>query len=177
MSSYLWPHELEHTRLPCPSLSPWVCSSSCPLTQWCHPTISSSVTPFSCPQSVPGSGSLVRLSIKCPAPPWLMGQPRDLNHLWQWGSHFQSQQTPTFLVPGTAFVKDTFSTDMGEQGWFQDGSSTSHLLCTLFLLLLHQPHLRWTWIKSQSLGTRSQTMRAACIFSFCIDSETFPRPL
>ena len=46
------------TRLPCPSPSPRVCSNSCPLSQWCHPTISSSVTPFSsCLQSFPASGS------------------------------------------------------------------------------------------------------------------------
>ena len=49
MSDSLWPHELQHARLPCPSLSPGVYSNSCPLSQWCHPTISSSVTPFSCP--------------------------------------------------------------------------------------------------------------------------------
>ena len=49
---------LQHTRLPCPSLSSGVCSNSCPLSQWCHPTISSSVTPFSsCPQSFPALGS------------------------------------------------------------------------------------------------------------------------
>ena len=51
-------HELQHTRLPCPSLSPRVCSNWCPLTQWCHPTISSSVSLFSSPlQSFPASGS------------------------------------------------------------------------------------------------------------------------
>ena len=49
---------LEHDRLPCPSLSPRVCSNSQPLSWWCHPTISSSVTPFSsCPHSFPASGS------------------------------------------------------------------------------------------------------------------------
>ena len=58
MSDFLWPHELQHTRLPCPSLSPGVCSNSCPLSQWCHPFISSSVASFSsCPQSFPVSGS------------------------------------------------------------------------------------------------------------------------
>ena len=51
-------HELQHTRLPCPSLSPWVSSNSRPLSQWCDPTISSSVTLFSsCPQFFPASGS------------------------------------------------------------------------------------------------------------------------
>ena len=57
MSNSLRPHGLQHTRLPCPSPSPGVCSDSCPLSRWCHPTILSSVTPFSsCPQSFPASG-------------------------------------------------------------------------------------------------------------------------
>ena len=50
-------HELQHARLPCPSLSPEVYSNSCPLSQWCHPTISSSVALFSYPQFFPGSWS------------------------------------------------------------------------------------------------------------------------
>ena len=58
VSDSLWPHGLQHVRFPCPSLSPRVCSNSCPLSQWCHPTISSSVTYFSShPQSFPASGS------------------------------------------------------------------------------------------------------------------------
>ena len=58
MSDSLQPHELQHARLPCPSLSPRVCSNSGPESQWCHPTISSSVVPFSsCLQSFPASGS------------------------------------------------------------------------------------------------------------------------
>ena len=58
MSDPLWPHELQHARLPCLSLSPGACSNSCPLRQWCHPTISSSVVPFSShPQLFPASGS------------------------------------------------------------------------------------------------------------------------
>ena len=58
MPHSLWPHELQHARPPCPTPSPRVCSNSRPLSQWCHPTISSSVVPFSyCPQSFPKSGS------------------------------------------------------------------------------------------------------------------------
>ena len=57
VSVSLQPHGLKHARLPCPSLSPKVCSNSCPLNWWCHPTISSSVTRFSCPQSFPASES------------------------------------------------------------------------------------------------------------------------
>ena len=58
MSNSLWPHESQHTRPPCPSPTPGVYPNSCPLTQWCHPTISFSVVPFSsCPQSFPASES------------------------------------------------------------------------------------------------------------------------
>ena len=58
VSGPLWPHGLQHARLPCPSLSPRACSNSCPLSRWCHPTSSSSVTCFSSyPQSFPASGS------------------------------------------------------------------------------------------------------------------------
>ena len=58
MSHSLWPHGLQHARLPCPSSSPGVSSNSCPLSQWCHPTISFSVALFSCPQSFPASQGL-----------------------------------------------------------------------------------------------------------------------
>ena len=47
VSDSLWPHRLQHARPPCPSPTPGVYSNSCPLSQWCHPTISSSVVPFS----------------------------------------------------------------------------------------------------------------------------------
>ena len=58
MSYSLRFHELQHARLPCPSPTPGVYPNSCPLSQWCHLTISSSVIPFSsCPQSFPASGS------------------------------------------------------------------------------------------------------------------------
>ena len=58
VSNSLWPHGLQHTRLPCPSPTPKACSNSCPSSQWCHPTILSSVIPCtSCLQSFPASGS------------------------------------------------------------------------------------------------------------------------
>ena len=53
----LWSHGLQHARFPCPSLSPYFCANSSPLSWSCYPTITSSVTPFySCPQSFPASG-------------------------------------------------------------------------------------------------------------------------
>ena len=66
------------------------------------------------------------------------------------------QQSPTFLGSGISFMEESFSTDLGEGGraeWFQDDSSTLHLLCTLFLLFLYQLHLRSSGIRSWRLGT------------------------
>ena len=60
MSDSLQPHGLQHARLPCPSPTPGACSNSCPLSHWCHPTISSSIAPFCfCLQSFPASGSFL----------------------------------------------------------------------------------------------------------------------
>ena len=61
VSNSLWPHGVQHARPPCPSPTPGVYSDSCPLSWWCHPTISSSVVPFfSLLQSFPPSGSFPR---------------------------------------------------------------------------------------------------------------------
>ena len=58
VSDFLWPHEPQHARPPCPSPTPRVYSNSCPLSRWCHLTISFSVVPFSsCPQFFPASVS------------------------------------------------------------------------------------------------------------------------
>ena len=61
VSNSLWPHGLQNARLPCPLPTPRAYSNSCPSSWWCHPTISSSVIPFSfCLQSFPASGSFPR---------------------------------------------------------------------------------------------------------------------
>ena len=57
VSDSLRPHEPQHTRSPCPSPTPKVHPNPCPLSQWCHPTISFSIVPFSCLQCFPASGS------------------------------------------------------------------------------------------------------------------------
>ena len=65
MSNSLWPHGLQHARLPCPSPTPRACWNSCPWTWWCHPTILSSVVPFSsCLQSFLASGAF-QMSVLC----------------------------------------------------------------------------------------------------------------
>ena len=64
MSDSLQPHGLQHARLPCPSLAPRACSNSYPSSRWCHPTISSSVIPFSsCFQTFPASESFSNESV------------------------------------------------------------------------------------------------------------------
>ena len=56
LSNSLWPHGLQHTRFPCPLPTPGACSNTCPSSRWCHPTVSSSVIPFSsCLQSFTAS--------------------------------------------------------------------------------------------------------------------------
>ena len=92
MSDSLQPHGLQHARLPCPSLSPRVCSNSCPLSRWCHPAISSSVVPFSsCPQSLPASGSF------------------QMSHLFTWGGQSIGVSASASVLP------------VNIQGWFPLG--------------------------------------------------------
>ena len=68
ISNSLWPHRAQHSRPSCPSPTPRVCSNSCPSSQWCHPTISSSVVPFSCLLSFPASTESGGQSIGASAP-------------------------------------------------------------------------------------------------------------
>ena len=82
MSKSLWPHESQHARPPCPSPTPGVYSNPCPLSQWCHPAISSSVIPFSsCPQSFPAPGSF------------------SMSQLFAWGSQSIGVSASTSVLP------------------------------------------------------------------------------
>ena len=82
VSSSLWPHGLQHARPPCPSPTPRVYSNSYPLSRWCHPTISSSVVPFSSYlQSFPSSGSF------------------PTSQFFAWGSHSIGVWTSTSVLP------------------------------------------------------------------------------
>ena len=92
VSDSLWSHEPQHPRLLCPSPTPGVYSNPCPLTQWCHPAISSSVVPFSsCPQSFPASGSF------------------QMNQLFTSGGQSTGVSASTSVLP------------MNIQGWFALG--------------------------------------------------------
>ena len=93
MSDSLRPHELQQAKPPCPSPTLGVYSDSCPPSQWCHPTISSSVVPFSsCPQSLPASGSF------------------PISQLFAWGG-------PSIGVSASASVRPMNTQDWSPLGW------------------------------------------------------------
>ena len=82
VSNSLRPHESQHARPPCPSSTPRVHSNSCPSSWWCHPPISSSVTPFSsCPQSFPASG------------------PSQMNQVFAWGGQIIGVSASASVLP------------------------------------------------------------------------------
>ena len=84
VSNSLQPHGLQHSRLPCPSSTPGASSNSCPSNQWCHPTSSSSVIPFSsCLQSFPASGSFLVSQFCGTYTQWNITQPLKRMHLNQ----------------------------------------------------------------------------------------------
>ena len=93
VSNSLQPHESQHTRPLCPSPIPGVYSSSCPLSRWCHPAISSSVVPFSsCPQSLPASESF------------------PMSQLFAWGGQ-------TIGISASASVLPMNTQDWSPSGW------------------------------------------------------------
>ena len=89
------------------------------------------------------------------------------------------QQSPTFLASGIGFMEESIPTDLGEGGraeWFQDDSNALHLLCTLFLLLLYQLHLRSSGIRSWRLGNPALENETQVIPGFIeFSSQTLTR--
>ena len=117
VSDSLRPHELQHARLPCSSPSARVCLNSCALSQWCYPTISSSVVPFSsCPQSLPASESF------------------PMSQLFSWGG----QSTG---VSAVASVLPMNTQDWSPLGWIGWSSLTPQFksISSLVLSFLHGP--------------------------------------
>ena len=156
MSDSLWSHGLQHARLLCPSLSPGVCSNSCPLSWWCHPTISSSVAPFSsCPWSFPPSGSF------------------PMSHLFISGGQSTGASTSASVLP------------MNIQSWFPLGltgliSLLSKGLSTIFSRTTVQKHQFFSaqpslWSNShigtgKTIGLTTWTLSAKwclCFLIFC----------
>ena len=95
LSDSLQPHEPQHTRPPCPSQTPGVHSNSCPLSRWCHPSISTSVIPFySCPQALSASGSF------------------PTSQLFSWGGQSTGVSPSVSVLP-----KNTQDWSLGWTGW------------------------------------------------------------
>ena len=116
VSDSLWPHESEHSRPPCPSPTPRVYSNSCPSGQWCHPTISSSVIPFSsCPQSLPASGFF------------------PMSQLFAWGGQ-------SIGVSASASVLPVNTQDLSPLGWIGWISLESKGLSRVFSSTIVQKH-------------------------------------
>ena len=115
MSDSLWPHGLQDARLPCPSPTPGVYSNPCPSSQWCHPTISSSLLFSSCPQSLPASGSF------------------PMSQLFAWGG----QNT---RVSASASVLPVNTQDWSPLGWTGWISSQSKGLSRVFSNTTVQKH-------------------------------------
>ena len=127
VSDSLRPHGLQHARLLCPSPSPRVCWNSCPLSRWCHPTISSSVSPFfSCLLSFPESGSFSSESALCIRWP----------KYWSFSFSISLSNGYSGLI---SFRIDWF--DLVVQGDYQESSPTPQFetISSLMLSLLYGP--------------------------------------
>ena len=124
VSDSLQPHGLQHTRPPCPSPTPRVNSNSCRLSQWCHPTISSSVIPFSsCPQPFPVSGSF------------------QMSQLFTWsGQSIRGSASTSVLSMNTQ--------DWSHLGWTSWTSLHSKGLSRVFSNTTVQKHQFFWWIRS-----------------------------
>ena len=146
MSDSLWPHELQQARPPCPSPTPGVYPNLCPLSRWCHPTISSSVIPFSsCPQSFPASGSF------------------QMSQLFAWGGQSIGVSASTSVLP----MDTQDRSSLGWTGWI---SLQSKELSRVFSNTTVQKHqffsaqLSWN-IRSMKQGklelVKQETARAS----------------
>ena len=121
MSDSLQPHESQHTRPPCPSQTPGIYSNLCPSSRWCHPTILSSVVPFSsCPQSLPASGSF------------------PMSQLFAWGG-------PSIGVSASASVLPMNTQDWSPLGWTGWISLQSKGLSRVFSNTIVQKHQFLGW--------------------------------
>ena len=139
MSDYLQPHEPQHARSPCPSPTPRVYSNSCPLSLWCHPTISSSVVPFSPRlQSFPASGSF------------------QMSQLFAWGGQSIGVSASTLVLP----MSTQDWSPLGWTGWislqskglsrvFSNTTVQKHPFFSAQLSLQSNSHIH-TWLLEKS---------------------------
>ena len=134
VSDSLQPHGQQHARLPCPSPTPGACSCSCPLSWWCHPTISSSVIPFSsCLQSFPSSGT------------FLMSQflPSGMGKYWSFGFSISPSNEYSGLISFRMDWLDLLAVQGTLKNLLQWHSSKASILgCSAFFIVyLSHPYM------------------------------------
>ena len=133
MSKFLWPHRLQHTRLPCPTLTPRACSKSCASSRWYHPTISTSVVPFSsCPQSLPASGSF------------------PMSQFFSWGGQSIGTSASASILP------------MNIQDWFPLGFTGLIALQSKGLSRVFSNCFAWIQLDQPSFSGGSDGKKSAC---------------
>ena len=138
MSDSLWSHGLRQPRLPCLSPSSRVCSNSCPLSQWCHPTILSSVIPFSHLQSFPASGSFL---MSC-------SSHQVAKHYWSFGFSISPSNEYSGLI---SFRLDLLAGQGTLKRLFQHHNSKTSILWHLAFFLVQLSHLYMTTGKTIAL--------------------------
>ena len=161
MSDSLWLHELLHARTPCPSPTPGVYPNSCPTSWWCHPTISSSVVPFSsCPQSLPASGSF------------------PMSQLFAWGGQSIGVSASASVLP----MNSQDWSSLGLTGWISLQSkglsrvfsnTTFKSINSSMLSFLHSPtltsihdHLKYHSLDQTDLGWQSNVSFLICFLGW-----------
>ena len=157
MSDSLWPHKPQHTRPPCPSPTPGVDPNPCPLSQWCHPTTSSSVIPFSsCPQSFQHQGLFKWVSSSHQVLPNYWSFTLETPKYWS----FTFNISPSNVHPGLISFRMDWLDLLAVQGTLKSllqhhSSKVSILLCSAFFTFqLSHPYMttgksialtRWTF--------------------------------
>ena len=153
MSYSLQPHELPHTRLPCLSPSLWVCSNSCPLNPWCHPTFSSSVVPFSsCPQIFPSISVFSNESALC------MRWPK----YWSFSFSISPSNEHPGLISFRRDWLDLLAVQGTRKSLLQDHSSKAAILwhSAFFIVQLSHPYMTTEpWLDEPLLAKRSEERR------------------
>ena len=146
MSYSLWPHGLQHARLLCHSLSPGVCSNSCPLSRWCHPTISSTAAPFSfCTQSFPASDSFsnkLALRIRCP-------------RYWSFSFSISHSNAYSGLISFRIDWFDLLAVQGNLKSLLQHHNSKASILWCSVFFMVQLPHLNMTTRKIIALTIRT----------------------
>ena len=130
VSDSLRPHEPQHARPPCPSPTPGVYSNPCPLSWWCHPTISSSVIPFSsCLQPFPALGSF------------------QMSQFFAWGGQSVGVSASTSVLP--MYIQDRLP--LGWTGWISLQSKGLSRVFSNTTVQKHQFCAQFPWVSNQFL--------------------------